>query len=439
MSQPPVVSTAPRDLDLDWFRGIGIILMFLVHVSIMIGMPTDSWAYHYHIDGIYSLYAWFFLASGMNAARAAQNDNRRPHGGRTMASYLLVNLALFVLGVIYSVNRRTFGQMELFCGIAACTAATYVLYRRRWPNWSLIVISLLLFGVVVKVNYLYWNFPHQEMFSPRLLPALRRVTHTLPIGPHGEALRFRAFGELAAGVINSFNLGERFLYVHFSLLPWVSWFILGGVMLRWARTKREWILWVLFAAMLAVSLLLPFYTNRMSLDFYLRAKMDFLLRSTSIGGMTLLIVRRFYKGVRPINKKIEFLGRESLLAFVLQWFFIDWCVPLRVIGQATGRQTWMIFPLVQLAAIVGTYLLTKLFAAWRDRTIANRNYLRNWLAVTLVFFLLSLAFYNRQPALSYLVSFPVIIGVAMAFPAIRLLIRKAVLPPKPATPPAATV
>jgi hypothetical protein len=196
---------------------------------------------------------------------------------------------------------------------------------------------------------------------------------------------------------------------------------------------------VLFAAMLAVSLLLPFYTNRMSLDFYLRAKMDFLLRSTSIGGMTLLIVRRFYKGVRPINKKIEFLGRESLLAFVLQWFFIDWCVPLRVIGQATGRQTWMIFPLVQLAAIVGTYLLTKLFAAWRDRTIANRNYLRNWLAVTLVFFLLSLAFYNRQPALSYLVSFPVIIGVAMAFPAIRLLIRKAVLPPKPATPPAATV
>jgi len=32
-------------------------------------------------------------------------------------------------------------------------------------------------------------------------------------------------------------------------------------------TKREWVLWVLFAAMFGRSLLLPLYTNRMSLEF----------------------------------------------------------------------------------------------------------------------------------------------------------------------------
>ena len=410
MSENVAPATPKRDLDLDWFRGVGCILMFIVHVAIMIGIPTDSFAYRFQIDGIYQLYAWFFLASGMNAARAAWNDNRRPRPGRTMASYLLVNLALFVMGIIYSVNRRTWGQMELFSGIAACTAMAYVLQRRRWPHWATIIISVLLFGVVVHYNYLYWNFPHQQLFKPR------------------------EFNAQVSQIIYSFNLGERFLFVHFSLLPWVSWFILGAAMLAWAGTRREWILWVLFLAMFGASFYAPHYLNKMSLDFYLRAKMDFLLRSTSFGGATILLVRRFYKGEWSINKKIEFLGRESLLAFVMQWFFIDWCVPLRAIGLASGRATWKVFPLVQIAAILGAYWLTRLFAAWRDRTIKNKNYLRNWLALTFAFFVPALLFYQRAPVLAYLLSFPVIVGLAMAFPAVRLVIRRAVLPSKPPAP-----
>ncbi len=413
MTQVAPAAAPKRDGDLDWFRGVGCILMFLCHVAVMIGMPTNSWAYIYHFDGIYQLYAWFFIASGMNAARAAWNDNARPHPGRTTANYLLGNLVLFVLGVIYSVNRRTWGHMELFCGVAACSAVAYLIQRRRWPHWASIIIAVLLIGTVVDYNYLYWNYPHPEMF------------------------KLREFNALVLQIINSFNLGERFLFVHFSLLPWVSWFILGAPMLAWTGTKREWIMWTLFIGLFAASFLVPHYMNKMSLDFYLRAKVDFMLRSTALGGVTILVVRRYYKGTWAINKKIEFLGRESLMAFVLQWFFADWCMLLRGMGQATGRPLWMIFPLMQVFTIFGTYWLTKFFAGWRDRTIRHPHYLRNWLTVTLVFFALSLLTYNRAVAISYLVSFPVIVGVAMVFPALRLAVRQKVMPRKPVAPPAA--
>lgn len=396
-----------RDLEVDWIRGLACVFMLIIHVVLIIGVPTDHWLYKVQVEGIYQFYAWFFVASGMNVARRAQRDLGKPWQ-KTTASYLLVTLALFVLGAMYSVNRRTFGQMELFQGIAACTAVTYLVMRRRWPDWSVLIISVLLFGVATDYAYMFWNYPHAEVMS---------AVH---------------FNKLVTGIISQFSYLERFLFVHFSLLPWVSWFLLGGVILHWAGTKREWILWAMFAAFLVLSFIMPYYLPRTSLDYYLRGKIDFLLRSSAMAGLSILAARRWYKGILPINKKIEFIGRESLLIFVLQWFTIDVvAVPLKIIAQTRGAATWKVFPFLQAAAVILTYRYTKYFAARRDRTIMNENYLRNWLGLTVGFFLIALFFYERRLALSYFFSFPVILGVGMAFPAVRLKIRGYFYKPRP--------
>lgn len=413
-NQTPAPAPAKqRDHYLDWIIGIACLFMLGIHATILSGMPHRHWLWTAHLEVIHQFYAWFFVASGMNVYRAARRDFNKP-GWRPYANYLLGALALFVLGIMYSVNRRTFGQMELFQGIAACTAVTYLIARRNWPNWALLTISVLLFGVSIDYAYMYWDYPHYDVFMK-----------------HADMLGRREFKVLIDQIVGQFGLGERFLFVHFSLIPWVSWFLMGVVLMRWVGTQYEKVLWIFFAACLLVSFYPPEYVPKVSLDFYLRAKIDFLFRSTAMAGLSILAAHRWYKGTKKINKTIEFIGKESLMIFILQWFIVDFgAIPLNVLTEKTGEKWWLLFPLLQAATIYFTYRFTKYMVAKRNATIMNKGYLKKWLTITLVFFVLSLTFYTRRVGLSYLLSFPIIVGVAMAFPAVRLAIRNALKPKK---------
>jgi len=433
-TRPFTPTAQQRDLDLDWIKGLACIGMLLLHATIMAGLPPKHWLWTVQFEVIHQFYAWFFMASGMNVYRAAQRDMGKPWV-RSVASYELVTLALFALGILYSINRRTLGHMELFQGVAACTAVTYLVARRRWPSWALIVISVLLFGATTHYAYMYYNFPIADRFIPPANQALKGIAVTVDLGQVQDitfVFTRKGFNTLINSLIAQFPMWERFLFVHFSLLPWVSWFLLGVVVMRWAGTKYEKLLWIMFVVFLAVSFLPKWYVPRTSLDFYLRGKVDFLFRSSAMAGLSILSARRWYKGIKPINKKIEFIGRESFLIFILQWFTVDvFGIPLIAAAEITGRKTWILFPLLQAATIFLTFRYTKYFAERRNRTIGDKNYLRNWLGLTVGFFVLALVFYNRAPAISYVLSFPVIIGVGMAFPAVRLVIRGALKPRKP--------
>lgn len=401
-----------RDHDLDWIKGIACIFMLILHAVVMVGLPPTHRLWTVQFTVIHQFYAWFFMASGMNVARAAERDLLKKDWRRTSAVYLLTAVALFVLGIAYSINRRTLGEMELFQGVAACTAVSYIVLRRRWPSWALLVISILLFGVSIDYGYKYYGYLAQPMVD-------RIIDDTL-----------------------TWPLWERFLFVHFSLLPWVGWFLIGAVVMRLAGTKSEKWLIALFVAFLVASFYAPWYVPRTRVDFFFRAKIDFLFWSSGVAGLSILAARHWYKSVRPLNQAIEFIGRESFLIFILQWFTADGLGdPLKLIGQATGRDTWMIFPVLQIATVYITYRLTRYFAARRDRTITQPGYLRFWGLLTAIFTFLAGVFYYRRPALSYLLSFPLIVGVGMLFPAVRLVIRNVFGPRKkqpavaaPATP-----
>ncbi len=447
MAEPKASAMPTRDGDLDWIKGIACIFMLMLHAVVMIGVPTHHYLWTIQFQLIHQFYAWFFIASGMNVWRSASRDMTR-EWKRATAGYLLLAVALFALGIIYSMNRRMLWQMELFQGVAACTAVSYIILRRNWPNWALVAISVLLFGATADWGYHYYGkLPADQLNAliPRLFDP--QTWHDFPLVVNGEALRNSfANPELRPLVIDRlhrlFNLlviyeypwWKRFLFVHFSLAPWVAWFLLGGVLMRVARSKHEKWLWMLFVAFLAASFYPVYYVPRIQMDFYFRGKVDFLFWSSGVAGISILLTRRYYKGKAKLNQAIEFIGRESFMIFILQWLFVDFiCLPLGLLGTRTGQAMWKLFPLMQIGTVVVTFFLTRWFANLRDRSILKQNYLRFWGIFTFVLTVLVGYLYLRRPILSWFLSYPLIIGVGMLFPAIRLVIRKALKPKKIAT------
>jgi len=386
-----------RDNYLDWVVGLACIFMMLGHAVTSLRMPTPLSIWTLQVEINNAVLSWFFIGSGMNVARTALRD--RGTGWRSAAGYVLAMAALFVLGIAYSMNRRTLGFMDLFQCVAACTTVTYLLVRRRWPGWALLTIGTLLFAAVVRYSYQYFGYLPLETSQ-----AIIKETLAWP-------------------------LWERFLFVHFALLPYVGWFMTGAVIYQWIGTPREKILWIFFAALIGLSFWAPWYTPRSLVDFFFRYKIDYVFRTGGIGGLLLLAARRWYHGAWRVNRAIEFIGRESLLIFILQWFIADtigtW---LAVAGARSGQPTWKVFPLLQAATVFGTYFLTKAVVAYRDRAVRRPGYLRFWLIFTIIFTLLSGFRYETRPAISWLFSFPLIIGVAFLLPAARVAIRRALQP-----------
>jgi hypothetical protein len=449
VTQAPPPALKRRDGDLDWIKGIACIFMLMLHAVVLVGVPNHGKLWTIQFQVIHQFYAWFFMASGMNVWRSVSRDIGRDWKVTT-TGYLSMTLMLFGLGIIYSINRRMLWQMELFQGVAACTAISYLVLRRQWPNWALVAISVLLFGATADWGYSYYgklspetlDVLMQRLFDPttwREYPLIINA-RALAFPINDPVMRQTVFDQFHKMynllIVYEYSWWQRFLFVHFSLLPWVSWFILGGVLMRMAGGKNEKYLWILLIGFLGLSFYPPYYVPRIQMDFFFRGKIDFLLWSSGIAGISILLARRYYRSERKINKAIEFIGRESFLIFILQWLFVDFiCLPLGLWGDRTGSATWKLFPLLQVGTVVVTYFLTRFFAGRRDANVKKTSYLRFWSVFTLAFTIAAGATYNSRPILSWLLSYPLIIGVGMVFPALRLVLQRVLMPkkmPKPA-------
>ncbi|MCZ7584279.1 MAG: DUF1624 domain-containing protein [Deltaproteobacteria bacterium] len=255
-----IMTTPERDRDIDFGRGLACLLMAAGHIGFHLGIPVHrppSWPWI--VISVETSVALFFMASGMNVLHfVRRNEGKRGWGPTRTFATTAVALAIF--GLAYNVNRQSLGFMDLFQGIAAATFLTYIPFRRNWPTWSILTIALLLFGV---------SFGHTIVNTPsattgHIVISAEEFTKSMRPGyPHGD-LMARYLTLLAD--LRALPWWERVLFIHFSVLPWTAYALIGGVIVRLSRTRYEAVLWMIFAGSLALSFLFPQIVERHMVD-----------------------------------------------------------------------------------------------------------------------------------------------------------------------------
>lgn len=411
---PPAV----RDRDIDLAKGLACLMMIYGHIGFHLGVPATQTP-HWIPSWIFaeSSVALFFMATGMNVLHYVER-NRDKRGFGPTQMYVITNIALFIMGLVYNINRQTLGLMDLFQGIAVAALLTYIPFRRGWPTWAIVILAFEMFLIAAP----FALSPDPSVSSGYIVLSAKEFTESLKPGAAHPDLFAKYLATLAE--LRALPIWERFLFIGFSALPWSGCAMLGGVVMRHARKGRDWWLWALFAATLAASLALPFFGARNMVDYFHRGKPDYVLRHVGIAGLFILTARRWYTGQWKLARWLEFIGRESFLVFVLQWLFLE-------IGTAMFKgpsHLWM----VSLMTVVIMTFITKTadrLAARRDRGIDSMAYAKRWFGVLGGFAALTL-WIERVPQwpnyanihLAHLISNVSNIAFAMAFPALKTIL-----------------
>jgi hypothetical protein len=418
---------ATRDRDIDFAKGFACLCMAMGHIGFLLNIPvlrTPMWVPDVVVAEI--SVALFFMASGMNVLHFVDHNKEKKGWGPTK-TYLITNALLFVCGFAYNINRNSLGLMDLFQGIAVACVITYIPFRRKWPTWAIVVIAIELFFISFGFSVISdAEVPHGYI----VVSARQFADSLLPGYPHGDLM-----GNYLAMLteLTHLPLWRRFLFVHFSALPWASYALIGGVIFRLAKSKWEWTLWVLFAAALLASFLLPFFIERNMVDYYCRGKADYVFRYLGLDGMLFLAFRRFYTGSSKAGQWVELIGRESFLFFIVHWIFME------VLTFPYGLQTPERHLLITALVYTGVTLVIRRLAPIRDRGVNSRSYAVKWFTAMIVFSVIAAGMIYGMPMpqyfnvnLGHMLSIPAALAFAMGFPALRSILRKN--PPAKAAP-----
>ena len=418
-----------RDSDIDLIKGIACLVMVFGHTGFYLSYPVKhppdlapTW-----IIAECSL-ALFFMATGMNVIHYVRHNEKKRGWGPTQ-TYLITNLLLFICGFVYNLNRQSLGLMDLFQGIAVAAFLTYVVFRRNWPSWAIVIIALEMFAIsfgyaLEEGHWAARGIPLDDGYIAVSIEEFQKSL--LPNAAHpGLQAKYLAF----LSEMQAFPFVERLLMIHFSVIPWAGCALLGGVIMRHAKTRWEWILWALFLLILVASLIFPFFLARNIVDYFFRGKPDYVLRHAGIAGLLALTARRLYISRGKVGPWVEFIGRESFLVFILQWIFIEFLVtifPHKAILPVLLALTGAIYALMTLSA---RYLAKK-----RDAGMDNPAYAKKWFSIMIISALVTAWLHYGSGSLTgvnlgHLVSFVSCIAFAMAFPSLRSVLRKK---PRPA-------
>ncbi|MBZ0272781.1 acyltransferase [bacterium] len=419
--KPPAPS---READIDFAKGLACVLMAYGHVGFQVGVPSFRAPMFYPLVIVGELsVALFFMATGLNVWHYVKANASKTDFGPTRA-YLVTNVALAGLAVAYNLNRMSVGLMDIFQGIAAAALLTYIPLRRGWPAWSIIAIALLLFGIAFGYTVTPPDIAHGHI----TVSSLEFQRGLRPDYPHGDLMaRYLAF----LADLTALPIWDRFLFVHFSVLPWAGFALVGGVIARdAAKPKVTAALAALFFVSFAASFFVPFFIERNLIDFYFRGKGDYVLRYLGAAGLLFLGLRWWYRGRSRAARWFELIGRESFLFFISHWLFMEILVIF-------FNRPIMMFPV--LAAVLALVTVTvKRLAARRDAGANDPAYARRW-GITLATFSLAsgLLHYgaswpgNANVHVAHWLSFPASFAFAMFFPALRGVLRGK-RPPRPA-------
>lgn len=280
----------------------------------------------------------FFFASGMNVVNFLQNAARK-RNFRADRFFLLSAVALFILSLPFSLNRNNLLMMQIFQGIAVCTACAYLCLRIKLPDWALVVLA---FGL-----YLVWL----------------RNWHT--VAPALAELRKISDDEALAGqvrdLIADLPIWKRVLFANFSLLPWLNYMLLGCAWYRRRQVRPgkngRWI--ALFIGMILLGLVSTGMPRFSLQPRVLDNNADMLFRNTplffflwsGLTGLSAIAAATWYRGAEHIKNPewriicnyIEYSGRESLMFFVWHWVILMGCTVL--ISLLNNLFNWSDLPL----------------------------------------------------------------------------------------------
>ncbi|HPQ68186.1 MAG TPA: heparan-alpha-glucosaminide N-acetyltransferase domain-containing protein [bacterium] len=307
---------------IDLLKGIACIIMLISHaMRIHIGdlsLPSRLWLMFHP--------PWaqvFFFASGMNIVLLMERYEKNKNF-RMDRYYLTAAALLFFLGYTYSYARMALLTWQIFQGIAAATALTYVFLRTRLSTPVLLLIALAMYLIYLP-------------FRLNIEPVLMWYRAVLPPGPPGSNLE--ALHSLQ--VMTSIGPVSRALFTNFSLLPWTSYVLIGAAAFRSLRRHPEqelrwWIgFGICFVAGFAVIWIPHGFEHGL---WYVDQNIDAIYRHvpyhvlTAIGlcGLIWLSCHRWYKGVPGAKSKLkkfvygytEFLGVASFIFFIFHWFML---------------------------------------------------------------------------------------------------------------------
>ncbi len=408
-----------RDLDIDLAKGLACLMMIYGHIGFQMSVVIDrpphlvpSWIF------AESSVALFFMATGMNVLHYVQRAASKKGFGPTR-DFLITNVALFALGFVYNVNRYSVGLMDLFQGIAVAAFVTYIPFRRQWPTWAIVVIALEFFVIA----FGFALAPDPSIGNGYIAVSARAFADSLRPGAAHPNLMGQYLAML--GELKDLPLWHRFLFIQFSALPWTGCAMLGGVLMRHARKKHEIWLWIFFTAILVSSLAFPFFLAQHMVDYFHRGKPDYVLRHVGIAGLFILAARRWYTGQWRAGRWLEFIGRESLFVFVLQWLFLEISTTI-----VKGPPSFVVIVAQTVVVMSLITLTTRKLAARRDRGVDSISFAKRWFAIAIgVGF--AAWWIGRVPKpplylnvhLSHLISNISSVAFAMAFPSLKTLMR----------------
>ena len=287
----------------------------------------------------------FFIASGMNVC-IFWDRSRQKEGFAVTKFYLAQAAVLFFLGYTYNLSIGSLiflkGAPDIFQGVAVCTAFVFLITRFRSNSVIYLLVAAGMYAVYLWVR--------------------------LGIDP-------------TEGTLAAMPLWKRQLFAHFSLFPWVVFFLMGAALYR-ARGKWEWAMAALFVAMIVASLFLPqaYFGNIHQLVF--RGVPGYVLQTGGGAGLVFLFMRHVYKGAG--NSKflsgLEFAGVESFMFLILHYFLIVLSYPVPFANMYVRGAL----------IVVGTALLMPVFVRWRDRISQKEGFVSKALWVLGISFVISL-------------------------------------------------
>ncbi len=414
-----------RDRDIDFAKGLACLMMVFGHTGFYMGIdverpPCLCWTWIIAECSV----ALFFMATGMNVIHFVKHNENKKGWGPTQ-TFLITNLALFILGFSYNLNRQSMGLMDLFQGIAAAAFITYIPFRRKWPSWAIGAIAILFFLIAFTPNLIL----DDHVTGGYIVVSTKEFIASL--NPNHAHTDLMGKYQLMMSQILDIPIWKRFLFVHFSVLPWTGCALLGGLVMRHAKSRWELLLWVLFVGSLLASFIFPFFLARHAVDFFFRGKPDYVLRHVGIAGIIILGLRRTYQGRSKLAKWVEFVGRESLLIFIAQWVLIEFLtifirpkVTIITLAAFSALNYWLMT------------LIVRFFAKKRDKGVDTMAYAKKWFGIQIAFSTLAATLHygihmkgNANINLGHLASFVAAIGFAMAFPSLKTVLKK-----KPKTP-----